>query len=108
MDLSGIETSDQFAVRKAKLADMRSTGLDPFAQNWEQSHTSAQAINNFEDSATEQPVIKAAGRLVAIRVMGKASFARILDRDGTLQLYVTRDALGEEGYHFFQKENGFG
>ncbi len=98
-----IDTSDQFAVRQAKLAGMREQGLDPFRSNWEQSQTSAEAIDAWIEDEDNSPVVSCAGRLIAIRKMGKASFARILDRAGTLQLYFKRDIVGEEAYDHFKK-----
>ncbi|MEX0327075.1 MAG: lysine--tRNA ligase [Puniceicoccaceae bacterium] len=98
-----IDTSDQFAVRKAKLADMREGGVDPFRTNWEQAQTSAEAIDLWIEDEENSPVASCAGRLIAIRKMGKASFARILDRAGTLQLYFKKDIVGEEAYDAFKK-----
>jgi lysyl-tRNA synthetase class 2 len=98
-----IDTSDQFAVRQAKLAEIRTQGMDPFRENWEQSHSSAQAHASWIEDEEQAPVVSCAGRLVAIRKMGKASFARILDRAGTLQLYFKRDTVGEEAYDHFKK-----
>ncbi|MEX0323147.1 MAG: lysine--tRNA ligase [Puniceicoccaceae bacterium] len=98
-----IDTSDQFAVRKAKLAEMREGGFDPFSANWEQSHTSAEAISCWIEDEENSPEVSSAGRLIAIRKMGKASFARIQDRAGTLQLYFKKDIVGEEAYDAFKK-----
>lgn len=98
-----IDTSDQFAVRQAKLADMRAQGVDPFHANWQQRQTSSEAIAMWTEDEENSPIASCAGRLIAIRKMGKASFARILDRDGTLQLYFKRDIVGEEAYEQFKK-----
>ncbi|MGC9450319.1 MAG: lysine--tRNA ligase [Oceanipulchritudo sp.] len=93
-----VDTSDQFAVRKSKLEELRARGVDPFRTNWAQSHTSAAAIASWTEDEENSPVASCAGRLIAMRVMGKASFARILDQAGTLQLYFKKDILGEEAY----------
>jgi lysyl-tRNA synthetase class 2 len=98
-----IDTSDQFAVRKSKLEELRSTGEDPFAGNWEQKESSREAIAQYVEDEEQSPVVSCAGRLIAIRKMGKASFARILDRDGTLQLYFKKDIVGEAAYEQFKK-----
>lgn len=103
MKQQDIETSDQFAVRKAKLAELRSAGLDPFRENWEQQHTSAEALSAWIEDEEKSPTVSCAGRLIAIRKMGKASFARILDQEGTLQLYFKKDLVGEEAYTLFKK-----
>ena len=93
-----IDTSDQFAVRKSKLDQLRASGKDPFRANWEQTHTTGQAIEAWIEDEEHSPVVSCAGRLIAIRVMGKASFARILDQSGTLQLYFRKEVVGEEAY----------
>ncbi len=104
---------DLVAVRKQKLETLRAAGTDPFRANWEQTHTSKQCMALMQPaidaavaagtdvheipSSTEE--VSVAGRIVAFRVMGKASFIKILDRDGVLQIYVTRDLVGEERYN---------
>ncbi len=98
-----IETSDLFAVRKAKLEELRAAGLDPFRANWEQTHSSAAAVAAWPGEDAASPVVSCAGRVIAIRVMGKASFARILDQEGTLQLYFKQDILGAESYERFKR-----
>jgi len=98
-----IDTSDQFAVRCAKLEDARALGRDPFRANWDQTHTSQEATEAWIEDEENSPEVSCAGRLVAIRKMGKASFARILDRAGTIQLYFKKDLVGEEAYDFFKK-----
>lgn len=105
---NSIDTSDQFAVRKAKLEDLRSAGRDPFAANWEQSHTAEQAIALWTEDEDESIRASCAGRLIAIRKMGKASFARILDQSGTLQLYFKKDILGDDVYDLVKRSLDLG
>jgi len=96
------ETHDLIAVRRDKLQKMRAEGRDPFRANWEQAHTSAQAIELWDENlgeGEEGPEVSVAGRIVIFRLMGKASFVKILDRDGQIQLYVTRDNLPEGLYN---------
>jgi len=106
-DLNAI-SHDLFLVRKTKLEQLRAAGEDPFRANWPQTHTSAQclALAPAPDAPAPEgqqhalgPEVSVAGRLVVIRVMGKASFAKILDRDGVIQLYITRDEVGAERYN---------
>ena len=101
-------THDQRAVRLAKLEDLRSESQDPFSANWEPKHTSAQAHSLYtepkeNDASPDGPTVSIAGRIVAFRLMGKASFIKILDRDGRIQAYVSRDLLGEAAYKTFKK-----
>lgn len=98
-----VDTSDQYAVRKAKLAELRANGEDPFQRNWEVTHSSAEILDAYNGDEEDERRFRCAGRLTAIRKMGKASFARILDRAGSLQLYFRRDVVGEEAYQFFKK-----
>lgn len=109
-DLGAI-SHDQFAVRKEKLAQLRAAGEDPFRNNWEQQHTSRQCLELApppEPPAGEGepprphsfgPEVSVAGRILSMRIMGKASFIKLLDRDGIIQLYFTRDELGEQRYN---------
>ncbi len=97
------QTHDLYAVRLGKLDAMRESGFDPFRANWEQEHTSAQARSLYTGEEEKSPTVKVAGRIVVFRLMGKAAFVKILDRDGRLQLYFRRDEIGEEAYKAFRK-----
>ncbi len=103
-------THDLFAVRMQKLEQLREAGRNPFAANCEQDHTSTQALAAYVEGADDeaQPVVKIAGRIVVFRVMGKASFIKIQDREGQLQAYVTRDELPEGEYNTYFKKLDLG
>lgn len=98
-----LDTSDQQAVRLKKLQDLRAAGMDPFAANCEQAQTSTQALSLMPETEETGPEVKVAGRLTVVRLMGKASFAKILDREGLIQLYFRRDEIGEDEYALFKK-----
>ena len=98
-----LDGSDQVAVRQAKLEHMRETGFDPFRANWEQTHTSTEAQSLLPEDVEEGPEVSVAGRIIAFRLMGKASFVKVLDRDGRIQAYVRKDEIGEEEYASFKK-----
>ncbi len=88
-------------IRIEKLRALSSKGADPFKiVKYDKSHLSVDVISNYE--ALEGQVISIAGRMVSRRIMGKAAFAHILDGEGTLQIYVKRDDLGEESYDEFK------
>ena len=90
------------AVRREKLAELQAAGRDPFEQvAYDQTHHSDEIRRGFEE--LEGKEVSLAGRMMSKRVMGKASFCHIQDRDGTMQCYVTRDDLGEEDYKAFKK-----
>tara|TARA_B100001248_G_scaffold262503_1_gene258947 strand:- start:46100 stop:47602 length:1503 start_codon:yes stop_codon:yes gene_type:complete len=98
-------THDLYAVRLAKLEQMREQGEDPFRANWAQTHTSTQACALYKEDVPdeEQAAVSVAGRLLTIRIMGKASFVKIQDQDGQIQFYVKRDEIGVEAYQAFKK-----
>ncbi len=98
-----MDGSDQVAVRQAKLDQMRENGFDPFRQNWDQTHTSLEACSLLPENQDEGPEVSVSGRIVAFRVMGKATFLKLLDRAGKIQCYVRRDEIGEEEYKAFKK-----
>lgn len=104
-DIPADNTHDLFAVRCQKLAELRAAGFDPFTANVTPTHTSTGALAAYREGLedADQPVVTVAGRIVTFRLMGKASFIKILDREGRLQAYVRKDAIGEEAYARFKK-----
>ncbi len=96
-------THDLYSVRLKKLEDLQSRGVNPFAANCRQTHTSLQAIADYTVDEESSPIVHVAGRIVVRRLMGKAAFLKILDRDGVLQIYVRQDAIGEDAYAEFKR-----
>ena len=89
-------------VRRDKLAELQAAGNDPFViVKYDQTHHSSQIRKCFED--LEGRDVSIAGRMMFKRVMGKASFCNIQDRDGRIQVYVARDEIGEDAYKGFKK-----
>ncbi len=89
-------------VRREKLANLQAEGNDPFQiTRFDATEHTADVKDNFEQYEGKEVVI--AGRMMAKRVMGKASFGNVADLKGNIQIYVTRDALGEEPYKAFKK-----
>jgi lysyl-tRNA synthetase class 2 len=101
-DLNAI-SNDLHAVRKEKLAMLRAAGEDPYRANWPQTHVASECPALMPDGAEEGAEVSVAGRIVALRVMGKASFVKLLDRSGIIQCYFTRDALGDRYDTHFKK-----
>ncbi|MEY2751697.1 MAG: lysine--tRNA ligase, partial [Verrucomicrobiota bacterium] len=101
-DLNAI-SHDLHAVRKEKLAQLRAAGEDPFRAEWAQTHVSTECPALLPEGVEEGPEVSVAGRIVALRVMGKASFVKLLDRGGVIQTYFTRDALGDAYDTHFKK-----
>ena len=104
-----INSTSELAVRREKLANLCAQGKNPFEiTKYDVTHASASAIKEFtekEETLAEGEVItvRMAGRLVSRRIMGKASFAHMLDDEGKIQLYIARDGIGEEEYAGFKK-----
>ena len=94
---------DQHAVRRAKLAEMRAGGFDPFRANVATTHFSGDAIQLHVDGQDNAVTVTVAGRLVTIRDMGKSQFVKILDQQGQIQLYVKKDVVGDVAYAAFKK-----
>jgi lysyl-tRNA synthetase class 2 len=94
---------DQYAVRLRKLEEMRAGGIDPFRAAFAPTHTASEALAAFNDDAESQAVVLTAGRLIVMRNMGKSCFAKIQDQTGVIQLYVRKDALGDEAYGWFKR-----
>ena len=93
------------AVRLGKLNELVSAGSDPFAiTNYAVDHHAADVTSSPEEGKK----VALAGRLMSKRIMGKASFAHIMDVSGRVQIYVKRDNLGEEKYDFFKKQLDIG
>ena len=89
-------------VRLDKLNELKAAGKDPFEiTTYEQSHHAAEIKAQFE--ALKDTEVSVAGRMMSKRIMGKASFCAVRDLSGDIQIYVARDAVGEEAYTFFKK-----
>ena len=94
---------DQHAVRRQKLAEMRAGGFDPFRASVAQTHFSQDAVKLHVVGQDNTVTVAVAGRLVTIRDMGKSQFAKILDQQGLIQLYLKKDVLGDETFAMFKK-----
>ena len=88
-------------IRKDKLKDLQDSGNDPFQiTKYDRTEFSMQIKNNYE--SLEQKDVSVAGRIMAKRIMGKASFCTIQDSQGQIQSYVSINDLGEESYQLFK------
>ncbi len=103
-------STNELVVRREKLAALVESGNNPFEiTKYDVTAESASAIAKFAEceeklaECGEEMSVRIAGRIVARRIMGKASFAHLLDNEGKIQLYVSRDDLGDENYAAFKK-----
>ncbi len=99
--------SEQAQVRRDKLAALCAAGNDPFVlTKYPVDSYSTDIREAFADLPQESDsgkIVALAGRMMAKRVMGKASFARLRDGKGDIQIFVKRDELGDEAYAAFKK-----
>ena len=106
---NNLSDTSELKIRRDKLAALQEAGKNPFEiTKYDITHTSAEAIKRYTESEAlvaegNEITVRIAGRMVGKRVMGKASFAHLLDDAGKIQLYVARDDLGEEAYAGFKK-----
>ena len=100
-EITAEQLSELLQVRRDKLAALVAEGKDPFAViRYDQDTHSADILADFD--AYENKVVSIAGRMMSKRIMGKASFAHVLDGKGDIQVYVKRDDVGEEAYAAFK------
>ncbi len=93
--------SDLERVRREKMARLKRHGRDPFViTRYDQTHYSTGIIEDFEN--LEGSSVSVAGRIMLSRIMGRASFCTLRDMKGQIQIYVTRDDLGDEAYSEFR------
>ena len=92
-------------IRLQKLEELRAEGVEPFPTRAKRTHLSAEAIAEFEDAEKENKEVKAtlAGRIRAMRTMGKISFAHIEDGAGKAQLFFRANEVGKERLDLFNK-----
>ena len=88
-------------IRREKLKALQEAGRNPFLiEDWDVTAHSMDIKDNFD--AMEDQEVSCAGRIMAFRNMGKASFIDIQDKQGRIQAYVRRDEIGEEEYKWFK------
>lgn len=88
--------------RREKLKNLQEAGKDPFQiTKYDVTHHSEEIRNHY--SELEGKEVSIAGRMMFKRVMGKASFCNVQDLQGSIQVYVARDSIGEDSYKDFKK-----
>lgn len=100
------ELSELLQIRRAKLDELRALGIDPFGKKYERTDEAGNILKQYNDLTKEEieeknVEVSIAGRIMAKRGMGKASFAHIQDLSGRIQIYVRKDTLAEAQYDAF-------
>ena len=99
-----VDLNQLLQIRRDKLSKLKAEGKDPFEiTKFNRTHTSKEIIENYDE--LEGKDVSIAGRIMAKRIMGKASFCHIQDGEGRIQSYVSINELGEESYKQFKEDD---
>ena len=93
-------------IRRKKIDQLVERGINPFATGFAPNFNSSDLLTKFaylKEAEEAVDYLKMVGRIVAMRVMGKASFARLRDSSGDYQIYIARDTVGDDQYTLFKK-----
>ena len=96
--LTETEINEQMQFRINKMNQLAELGLEPFGRKFNWTHHAQDIADDFEELSEKETVVRLAGRVMAIRGHGKTAFLDLLDKTGRIQLYVRKDALGEDNY----------
>jgi lysyl-tRNA synthetase class 2 len=102
------ETNELVQQRVRKLEALRKEGVNPYPNDFKVTHTSGDILKTYGSMSEEElksvsESFHLAGRIVAIRNFGKASFIQVKDRNGKIQAYFQKEAVGEESFQFFKR-----
>ncbi|TAN61341.1 lysine--tRNA ligase [bacterium] len=102
------DRSSEFHQRLGKLAELKSLGVEPYPNGFKPDHTCADVQKKFGEATKEALTatperVSIAGRVMALRDFGKASFIHVQDRSGRLQAYVKKDVLSTDDFAVFGK-----
>lgn len=105
-EIQETELSELLQIRRAKLDELRALGIDPFGKKYERNANAGELVQQYDgftqEELEEKDVhVSVAGRIMAKRKMGKASFAHIQDLSGKIQIYVRQDSIAEAEYAAF-------
>ncbi len=96
------------APRREKLERLRSSGIDPYPPRAVRTHTTQEAIDLLGESSVPSPVVTVAGRVMATRRMGRATFLDLRDGSGRIQVYAKQESLGVQPYESLLHDTDLG
>jgi len=101
------EPRDQFEQRQKKLEQIQALGLNPYPHEFRWTATVPELVEKYADAAgpeleSQKTEVRVAGRIVALRLMGKAGFAHLQGSGKRIQIYVKKDVVGERGFELFR------
>ena len=97
------DTNSLIKIRMDKLKEIRESGVNPYPYRFDVTHYSDVIKTSYESLFESAERVSVAGRIMAHRIMGKASFCTIQDMKGRIQLYIAEKAIGPEMYSLFKK-----
>jgi lysyl-tRNA synthetase class 2 len=100
------ELNELLKVRREKLNELKSKGIDPFPYTYDQTHWAADLITKYtelKEGEESSETISVAGRIMTKRGHGKASFAHLQDQTGRIQIYAKQDLIGPDKYEIYAK-----
>lgn len=100
--------NDQYEQRKEKLNELRSLGVNPFANGYKPDSLAGDLLARFAETTAEElesreDIYSLAGRVVGLRDFGKSIFFHISDRSGKIQGYIKKDVTGDDKFKLFKK-----
>ncbi|WP_159649947.1 lysine--tRNA ligase [Erysipelothrix aquatica] len=101
------ELTEQELVRREKMEALREKGIDPYASGFKPKERSKEILDAYDLKSKEElaelaVITSVAGRVMTKRLMGKAGFIHLQDRDGQIQVYIRKDTVGDEQFEYFQ------
>lgn len=94
------ELNKLILMRREKLHKIKEMGIDPYPYSFDRTHFSDEIKNTFDQ--LEHQKVTVCGRIMSVRLMGKAAFAHLQDQHGKIQIYVKSDKVGEENFNLFK------
>jgi lysyl-tRNA synthetase class 2 len=96
-----------YQLRREKLKKIEALGQESYPRKYDFSHTISRILADYSDKTAEQldpprVNVRVAGRIMAIRLMGKAGFAHLQQDGQRLQIYVKKDAVGDKGFELYK------
>lgn len=95
------DANELMVERVKKLTQLKESGINPYPYSFNTNSNSKYILENFDFINSEQEFILA-GRVMLLRRMGKVTFLNIRDQHGTIQVYINKEVIGEEGYNLIK------
>ena len=102
------EENQLILPRKKKLENLRKSGIDAYTSKFDKKNSALEILEKnrkLKNNEKTKNIVSVAGRIMTLRVMGKAGFAHIQDYSGRIQIYVREDEISEKDYGIFSKSD---